>query len=331
MQAVQAAMRAVNKAYLEPAFAFSALCFPELQQLSRPSHFDSNSSCFQWHSRRCLPASVDPDDDELPDGNLLGVRVAGTSVMINAKPAMTGRRGRPGGREFVNEQRLEQLVEAVKDDARDAARLLIDDIKQRFPPCKLLEALSIMYPQYWHPPSGTPPTDEDFSARLDAERQCGASTVPPVVSTTELKGQAVAYASIMRLASPNTIIRHMAAVAAAKASGDGKPPSAMTMLWRHVSGNTVLNSQILAFVKLAKIATVMVTGGVENERDNSNLALIKSARRNSLGEVNLNICMRLYGSKDNFTLQNFPYAAAFKAWKAERERRGLAMTLDMQR
>ena len=118
--------------------------------------------------------------------------------------------------------------------------------------------------------------------------------MPPVVSTAELKGQAVAYASIMRLASPNTIIRHMAAVAAAKASGDFKPPSAMTMLWRHVSGNTVLNSQILAFVKLAKIATVMVTGGVENERDNSNLALIKSARRNSLGEVNLNICMRLY-------------------------------------
>ena len=53
-------------------------------------------------------------------------------------------------------------------------------------------------------------------------------------------------------------------------------------------------------------------------------------RRNSLGEVNLNICMRLYESREHFTLQNFPCAAAFKIWKVECKKRGVSLTLDME-
>jgi hypothetical protein len=132
----------------------------------------------------------------------------------------------------------------------------------------------------------------------------------------------------MRLACPNTIARHIAAVAAAKASKSDLPPSAMTMLWQHVGGSLVLNSQIPAFMQLATIAMVLVTGGVENERDNSNLALIKSDRRNSLKEDHLNVCMRLYGSREHYTLEGFPYVSAFKAWKAQCMRRGTSMTLD---
>ena len=75
------------------------------------------------------------------------------------------------------------------------------------------------------------------------------------------------------------------------------------------------------FLELAKIALVQVPGSVEDERIMSAMSYIKNRQRNRLGEESLNNCVRVF-SQDAFTLESFPYPAAFKLWKEGAEIRG---------
>ena len=61
-------------------------------------------------------------------------------------------------------------------------------------------------------------------------------------------------------------------------------------------------------------------GSVENERRFSSMNLAKTPLRNRLGTKHLNVALRIAGSE--FPVESFPYAAAFKKWKAAYARRG---------
>ena len=131
------------------------------------------------------------------------------------------------------------------------------------------------------------------------EQPCSSSeTAAPLLDGKQLERQATGFVGYMRTACANVIMRLIAAEQVAKAAkGGDMPPSAMTSLWRQVDSNITFSVEMTLYFIPAKVALVMVSGGVENELDNSNLALFKYAKRNSLKKANLKVCMRLFSSK----------------------------------
>ncbi len=55
-----------------------------------------------------------------------------------------------------------------------------------------------------------------------------------------------------------------------------------------------LEPRIRTFIKLAKLAFVLVGGSVQDERAFSDLNYIKDPKRNGLADESLDACMRVY-------------------------------------
>ena len=67
---------------------------------------------------------------------------------------------------------------------------------------------------------------------------------------------------------------------------------------------------------MAQVSLVVVGGGVEDERTFSTFTFVKSNLRSCLGKPHPNSCLRLFCSRDDYTLASFPYRRAFVHWKA---------------
>lgn len=63
----------------------------------------------------------------------------------------------------------------------------------------------------------------------------------------------------------------------------------VTRLWRKLVGNPLIRTKMGEWLKLAKIAIVIVIGSVEDERTFSNLSFIKS--KLATPRLNCTICM----------------------------------------
>ena len=72
---------------------------------------------------------------------------------------------------------------------------------------------------------------------------------------------------------------------------------------------------------LAELALVMVPGSVEAERIFSTMTFIKDDNLRNRLTTHLSLCTRIY-RQHTYTLANFPYAEAIKAWRAAATTRG---------
>lgn len=97
--------------------------------------------------------------------------------------------------------------------------------------------------------------------------------------------------------------------------------SATAMLWEAVESSAVFAAAISEYVKYAKLVLVMVGSSVEDERTFSSMAFIQSDNRSSFKAPHLDACLRMYCTKNLYTLGDFPVDRVYDVWAAAKARR----------
>ena len=97
----------------------------------------------------------------------------------------------------------------------------------------------------------------------------------------------------------------------------------LTRLWKGLDATICLAHHFSEYMKLAEMAIVHVIGSIEDEHIFSSVSFIKSKVRNSL-DKHLQCVVGMYSQKI-YTLETFPYDAAYEKWVngGERYRYGL--------
>jgi hypothetical protein len=195
-----------------------------------------------------------------------------------------------------------------------AAKQLIKELQDRFPSQGVMDALGVVYPQYWRDSHAA---EKSFRKHLDVikahygqPRWIGSDEkkklIPPVLDCYNLELQQ----PLFKLSMASN------AMAVLEAPFDINP---MSRLWRMLDANIALTSQFSEYVKLAQIALVHVLGSVEDEQCFSSLIFLKDKLRNRLLSDHLSVVMGMYGQQV-YTLENFPYDDCFQTWVHSAER-----------
>jgi hypothetical protein len=151
----------------------------------------------------------------------------------------------------------------------NAAQELIDELKARFPSQGVLDALGIVYPQYWR---DSEVAEKNFRKHLNIiKAQYGQpkwigesdkqKLIPPLLDCYNLGLQQPLFKLSM-------ISNSMAML---------EPPfdlNPLTRLWRMLDANTALVGEVSEYIKLAQLAMVHVLGSVEDERCFSSLTFL---------------------------------------------------------
>jgi hypothetical protein len=195
----------------------------------------------------------------------------------------------------------------------DATAKLVEQLSCRFPSAGLMDALGIIYPQYWLDPN----CDTNFERHIRIlKEQYGTSkpfstaafpegSVNPILSPANLDMQTSMFKNCMK--------EHAARML-------NKPPdqNPVTRLWRSLDANSYLRHSLSEFIILAQLAIVMVLGLVQDEPTFSTVSFMKSKLRNRLSE-HLELVVD-FKSQKFFTLETFPYTAAYESWREETKR-----------
>jgi hypothetical protein len=281
----------------------------------------------------------------------LAVCAAGVPHRLHAVPPKSGKPGRPPRLAVaVTAVTLPAFCAAAEKAATAAANGLLADLSVRFPESDLLDAFSVVYPQYWQ----TQPSAEDFASKLDVikQRYCQAASYPggdlrPLLDEglldiqtplfreqAALKTQQI-YKERARAATnasgrcPPVLSRGDSGdegggaededgtsglEACTSASAAAAPHIGLTTdLWRRLTVSSYSKSRLSEFAKLAELVLVMVPGSVEEERTFSTMSFIKSKLRNRLDE-HLRPAVQLF-SQRMFDLDSFPYDEALNIWR----------------
>lgn len=221
----------------------------------------------------------------------------------------------------VNRVEFARTVTKVQSDCKHAAKLLVEELEDRFPNHDLLSALGVVFPQFWVQPD----CQVNFAVHLNAikafyseQKSCligedGSRVMTPILpplDATTLDMQAAMFKMAM-ITNSTKIMEDK--------SNMGNP---MEKLWSALNLSPLLVCRLSEYFKLANLAMVTLVGSVEDERTFSNLAFIKNKLRNRLG-ANLDTIMKLY-AQDFFTLESFPYGDAYDKWRQRCERLGVA-------
>lgn len=283
---IQTVLNRLEAMYVKDATAYVGADFTSLSALSncvsRKETFRSASPIEFWS---------DPDDPE--DKGTAHYVYGDEGVKLLAVPRRKGTAGRPPSTtQPVTRKSFKLLLSHVKLRASAAAKALRLELVRRFPSPKLLSALSIVYPQYY-----ADFAEADFNDHIEAlcgfygsGREVDGATMPALVDPELLRAQAPFFQQYAVEVAQRI-----------KANLDGLPQ--ITQFWRRLAASPSFGPRISEFMKLAKIAIVMVGGSIEDERVFSTMNFVKDKLRNCLSELEL--CVRLK-SQRLFTLDTFP-------------------------
>jgi hypothetical protein len=154
----------------------------------------------------------------------------------------------------IHEHGSDAYVDVDVDVDADAAAIMVMELESRFPPSEVMDALSIVYPQFWLQPGHedkltgymntlkqTYAHTKDFSS---ATHVC--DTCPAVLSAMALDRQLHWFAMAMANNSPYAM----------RALDTHIHP--LTKLWRALAQSGSLKGMFLEFFKLAEIAMIQV-------------------------------------------------------------------------
>jgi hypothetical protein len=345
-QAIQDAEAKITRLYLATETAFNVTDFPELHAIVDPKPSSTTTTInFEWQPFEGTSAGVE-------DGQrVLAVALGEDSVFVTMKPPpdaapAAGRRGRAADRApvLVTEQRAKGLLGSAMQIGEDAAGMLQQQISVRLPTVGCLQAAMPFFPEEWAAGKASKLLAKDvlvavshFTDRYGKERVVTDSdgltrTIPPLINAAKLKAQQQQFKDIMSSAAPLHMARHRDQMAAwrrecDKAQEEGvplppQPAPAVSQFWTEIKENQ-MDASISQWVELATMVLVMVGVTVEDERLFSTLAWVKNERRNRLEEEHLNVCLRLFHSKEAYSMAEFPYRAAFDTWSDVCDRRGV--------
>jgi hypothetical protein len=190
----------------------------------------------------------------------------------------------------------------------DAAQQLSEELKCHFPAQGVLDAMGVVFPQYWKDEKAAQISFRKhlnvLKEHLGQPRWIGESEnkrlVAPVLDCFQLELQQPLFQLSM-------VSNAMAAM---------EPPfqvNPLTKMWRTLDANTALVAHFPEYLKLAQIAMVHVLGSVEDERAFSSLTFLKDKLRNRLSADHLGIVMGMH-QQNVYTLENFPYDTCFQTW-----------------
>jgi hypothetical protein len=207
-----------------------------------------------------------------------------------------------------------------------AASKLLDETKARFLSVSLMDALGVVYPQYWIQGD----CEDSFRKHLTIleDYYCepkyvsnGAETllIPPLLDRYRLEVEQPLFKVAM--------INNSAAALEMPPLGSSALLliNPLTKIWRVLDGNSTLNKCFPEFFKLTEIAMIHVLGSVEDERTFSSLNFLKDRLRNRLDQ-HLQVVVGMHGQQV-YSLKTFPYDTCFKQWvhSAEVYRYGMSV------
>ncbi|GLC70953.1 hypothetical protein PLESTF_001054400 [Pleodorina starrii] len=252
------------------------------------------------------------------------------------------RRRRPYTPLPLTPPRLAEAVTSVQQEVTAAVTELVSELESRFPPNELLEAMSLVYSEYWE----RKPAAADFRAKLDVIKKayCRKRTaasgkqVPPLLDGQLLEEQAPSFIKVMNeLAKGQRIqlVRKEAELQRQLSEMESNDPASKlarrkllgdtptSRLWRIIrNGPAAMESSVSEFAALAQLVFMMLPGSVEYERRCSAMDYVRDPdpARNCLHE-HLGLCVRMF-TQDLFDLRTFPFAEALKKWQEAASDRG---------
>ena len=212
----------------------------------------------------------------------------------------------------VSRDQFDNIVISVRQNLIEIARSLSLEIRERFPRDELLEAMCVVYPQYWNNCQCPRTLKVDFQKRLKClvDHFCKkvsihGEQIEGILDSSKLYQQGGRFAETMWkqypfLENPNE-------------------NGAITRLWTTLSASQYLQENISEYFKLADLCQTMILGSVEDERMFSALSFLKSKLRNKL-DKHVDTCLRLYVTK--YDIDSFPYERALTLWRSDCDRRG---------
>jgi hypothetical protein len=212
----------------------------------------------------------------------------------------------------VSRDLFDNVVISVRRNLIEIAKSLSSEIRERFPRDELLEAMSVVYPEYWNNLKCQPTLKRDFVAKLNTlvdhfckKVEVHGEQVEGILDQSKLFQQATRFAETMW----NQF----------RALENPLEYGAITRLWTILGASQYLQENISEYFKLADLCQTMILGSVEDERMFSALSFLKSKMRNKL-DKHMDICLRLYVTK--YDISNFPYERALALWRSDCDRRG---------
>ncbi|MCO5598189.1 hypothetical protein L7F22_052281 [Adiantum nelumboides] len=224
------------------------------------------------------------------------------NMFIIVKGGFEGQGVRHSRRGSVSNSVLLETIEHVKRECHAAANFLVQEINDRFPSHDLIEAFSIIYPQFWY--SLTCEVDflrhlKTLQASYCTQRDVDGCFYGPILDAEKLDSQSSFFIATMKAHVAKTPMEYAKEVT-------------VTFLWKKLSHTSQLMSQIFEYAKLADLALVMIIGSVEDERTFSRLDFIKNKKRNRL-DKHLDICVRAFEQKF-YDINTFPFNEACNVW-----------------
>jgi hypothetical protein len=195
----------------------------------------------------------------------------------------------------------------------EAAAKLEEQLLVRFPSAHLMDALGVIYPQYWTEKE----CDSNFEKHLRIIKAYYGHSMPfstaafpegsvdPILSPVNLDMQISLFKMTMK----------------ENAHAMMKKPyhiNSATRLWHSINANSFLCHSLSEYIKVIEVALVMVLGSVQDEKTFSQISFMKNKLRNRL-TTNLSLTVG-FKSQDFFTIETFPYDVAYESWRDETKR-----------
>ena len=183
------------------------------------------------------------------------------------------------------------------------------ELKKRFPSVDTLNAMGIVYPQYWAQENCL----ESFPIHLEVLKRFFCETREVAPDGPHGKNTVVpALLNGYDLDAEQSLFKLFMTSNYSKACEPPFELNPLTKIWCVAEANGPLAGRFPTFLKLAHIAVAMVLGSVEDERIFSSLAFLKSNIRNSL-DSHLGVVVGLYSQK-MFDIDTFPFDEAYDLW-----------------
>jgi hypothetical protein len=231
----------------------------------------------------------------------LAYRINGHSYLVHLTDYVTGIRN------SVDREEFDSDVSAVKGQCKATAELLISQLDKRFSNSEIMEALHVVFPQYWQQEK----CDEFFPMHLQVIKDWFSNLKVAMfgVGNEKEPKQVGALLDSRALDVQAVLFKLTMKSHTAKAMENPDSSNPVTRMWQRLGCNALLLSKLNEYMKLTEIAMTTVLGSCEDERTFSTLSFMKNKVRNRL-HSNLDTCIRLF-SQDWYKLESFPYHEAF--------------------
>ena len=206
------------------------------------------------------------------------------------------------------------VIALVKGQCQDACEVLIAELDKRFPDSKLMNALAIVFPQFWLQSN----CDDLFLSHMKTlgSHFCVAMHIN---RSTKDKLQMVQVEPMLDIRTLGFQMLFFKLTMKSNNKGAMEEPwdrNLQTKLWQKVSQNSLMVQHLFEFIKVAEIVVTTVLGSVKDECTFSMLGFTKSKLCNCLGS-HLDTIVKIF-SQPFYQQDTFPYHNAIMHWRKQR-------------